>query len=649
MARRRFLRTPGILSSSSFTGWFGIAGASYIKERTPSDLTSHYEEAYHGGGSFKTLAEGTQDLAGLVGLFATEGVERYAADYTRGFLPPMAAPVSLLGLLGYVRALLKLGLGVEFCERIGFSTLPLRPFDGVRRNDSAHGESVITVNYLERAVSPTSIEWRCIKSVPHTPESMPLTSEDGGRRLRNQELQDSSYAIAMCTLDRHKNTAALAAILYAIGLMTSACIASFPVLISASNWTWTRCFACVGLTLSVVLGGLPWCVVYLTEQLPFEPTDWFRSDWKGSTAPGIHSADNPGGSLQRKHSFAFFVRDAQFHVFDCQAVSNSYRWLARIASLCAAITLTVAYICQYIELRIAPARLSGIWLGVQGVLAIVRIVAWNGAPHIPGLGSLDFSETAVQWTDQRDRCFRDSLTELEITLCWASAVQSTPRSSSDRRRGVLLADKQTAAPSMPRWLVEKLDDLILTDALRLSDCLRSGHRQDECFHTFRSALRYWDMPDEVFARWLQLRCRKYGHTVQHTGARRRSGIGSWVCRIIKDIDGRLHIIPGVSLHINLPYEMQQREIIYFTYAGDAEANILGFPNFGNICNTQGLYRGSLDALGSTKSMQDVARQAQESCYRDVAESLWAELQMALTVLGLTGSTTDAKAYSVNVR
>jgi len=47
-----------------------------------------YGLADNGGGksnsTFQTLAEGTQDLAALVGLFATDSVERYSVDYSRG-------------------------------------------------------------------------------------------------------------------------------------------------------------------------------------------------------------------------------------------------------------------------------------------------------------------------------------------------------------------------------------------------------------------------------------------------------------------------------------------------------------------------------------------------------------------------------------
>jgi hypothetical protein len=41
----------------------------------------------------QTLASGTQDLAALAGVFAIDSVEKYAFDYTRGFLVPAMANV----------------------------------------------------------------------------------------------------------------------------------------------------------------------------------------------------------------------------------------------------------------------------------------------------------------------------------------------------------------------------------------------------------------------------------------------------------------------------------------------------------------------------------------------------------------------------
>ena len=87
------------------------------------------------------------------------------------------------------------------------------------------------------------------------------------------------------------------------------------------------------------------------------------------------SADVPGESLMRKNHFAYFARDDHFYIFDCRAVSVLALGLIRVTSLCAAVCITVAYICQYIELRSASAKQSGIWLGAQGLLAIARVLS----------------------------------------------------------------------------------------------------------------------------------------------------------------------------------------------------------------------------------------------------------------------------------
>lgn len=72
--------------------------------------------------TFQILADGTQDLAALVGLFATDSVERYSVDYSRGYLSVAVATCSLLGILGYVRALVKLAMGSRSCQDSAFPT-----------------------------------------------------------------------------------------------------------------------------------------------------------------------------------------------------------------------------------------------------------------------------------------------------------------------------------------------------------------------------------------------------------------------------------------------------------------------------------------------------------------------------------------------
>ncbi len=354
-------------------------------------MTLSNENSADRSNGFQILADGTQDLAALVGLFATDGVERYiipytrgilpaatdgvkryTIDYTRGFLPPVTAPLSLLGLLGYVRALLKLSLGMDFCERTGFLTTSLRSFAGVRRRDVPQSERFTKVHYLERTIMHSYVEWRDVKTISHSQESMPLIVGGGKRALRDRRAYDPSMSINMCSLKENGSgsTANLALWMCGISLMLTAGLSSFVILLFSAPWTWTRFFACIGLPGSILVGGMPWCWVYITEHLPFEPSDWYRSDWKAGATADVRKA-----SLMRKNSFAYFANDDHFYIFDCRAVSILAIHIIQVTSFCAAVCIIVAYVCQYIELRYASATQSGIWLGIQGLLAMVRILA----------------------------------------------------------------------------------------------------------------------------------------------------------------------------------------------------------------------------------------------------------------------------------
>ena len=616
---------------SALVNYALFAAATPIPNQSTSDTSSSSQNnSANRGNSFQILADGTQDLAALVGLFATDGVERYTIDYTRGFLPPVTAPLSLLGLLGYVRGLLKMSLGIDFCERACLSTASLRSYAGVRRRDMTQSESIIEVHYLERTIADSSVEWKVVKTVPHTQESMPLIAGSGKRALRDRRAHDASFSIAMCSLIRSGSTARMAFGTCALCMVFSASISSFMVLMLAAPWVWTRFFACVGLPLSSLLGGLPWCWVYIIEHLPYQSSDWFRSDWKGGTTAVARSADVPGQSLERKNHFAYFARDDHFYIFDCRAVSLSGLRAIKVTSFCAAVCITVAYICQYIELRSASAKQSGIWLGIQGMLAIARVMAWHWSPK-----ALGFSTQAdIRWTDQRDKLFKDSLTELEITLCWSSAPNTASDAIWEANTGSRAESRNpTQAPSLPKWLVRKIDSVRLVEAFSLWNRLHGAVAVARDFRQLRDASTHWDMPAYIFARWLQLRCRAYGHNIAYA-SKRRMGVGAWVCRIIQDMEGNLHILPGISLHV---YSEDTKvtpsdEIIFFSHYRNPELNILSFPR-SHLNESQGVYQGIEGLPNDYRGMPWLAKRALGLFYQQIVDELWAEMLSALQVLG----------------
>ena len=608
-----------------------FASATLVLNPRMSRMTLSNENNTDRSNGFQILADGTQDLAALVGLFATDGVERYTIDYTRGFLPPVTAPLSLLGLLGYVRALLKLSLGIDFCERTGFSTTSLRSYVGIRHRDVPQNERFTKVHYLERAIRDSSVEWRVVKTTLHSQESMPLTAGGGKRAWRDRRAYDPSMSINTCCLKENDSTACLALWMCGSSLILTAGLSSFMILLFTAPWTWTRFFACVGLPGSILMGGMPWCWVYMTEHLPFEPSDWYRSDWKDGVSRVPRAADVRGASLMRKNSFAYFANDDHFYIFDCRAVSIMAIRIIRATSFCAAVCITVAYICQYIELRCASGTESGIWLGIQGLLAMVRILAWNWAPKPLGFST----EPLIRRTDQRDKNFKDSLTELEIILCWSS-TQKNALDAVWEKEAHAEAESSNAVQtlSLPKWLIGRIDNLKPTEAFSLWNRVRSGVAIGNDFYQIRDASVHWDMPDTIFARWLQLRCRKYGRSLTYTASKRRMGVGAWVCRIIADKNGNLHLIPGISLHVYPENRTvsPSGEMIIFSCCTNPERNILCFPR-SHANGTERLYQGIEALPDDYRGMPWLAKRALEPFYQQIVDELWVEMLSALRVLG----------------
>lgn len=61
------------------------------------------------------LATEIQDLAALVGIFASDSTEPYAFNYSQGWVSPVAS--TWLGVHRYIRGLVNLGLEREGCPK----------------------------------------------------------------------------------------------------------------------------------------------------------------------------------------------------------------------------------------------------------------------------------------------------------------------------------------------------------------------------------------------------------------------------------------------------------------------------------------------------------------------------------------------------
>ncbi len=93
------------------------------------------------------LASGSQDLAALLGLFCTDGVERNALAYNFGWGTVVASSISLLGVLGLVKSSIKLALGLQYCQQAGFNLDSLRGIFGY-----LPGESPVTGSLVKCSI-----------------------------------------------------------------------------------------------------------------------------------------------------------------------------------------------------------------------------------------------------------------------------------------------------------------------------------------------------------------------------------------------------------------------------------------------------------------------------------------------------------------
>lgn len=290
------------------------------------------------GGSFQILADGTQDLAALVGVFATDSVERYAIDYNKGYLSSAAATLSLLGLLSYVRALIKLGLGQDSCHNVGFDTKALRPLFGIPDIDRLPSDVVHNVNYVERARKEGYIEWKSVTTTKHTVDSMQLLTA----ALPLPDSEPDRISIISCNLQypdeiirSHKGS-------WRVPVLFTACVgATCFVIIPFGNQShrlsWTVYFAIFGLFFSILLSSLAWAWVFAQEQLPSNPTHWIHYEHSLGYRYGPLSLK----SLQKQDHFAFIRSGNSYATFNIKKVGGKIRMAIRVFSFAAGMSAIV--------------------------------------------------------------------------------------------------------------------------------------------------------------------------------------------------------------------------------------------------------------------------------------------------------------------
>ena len=214
-------------------------------------------------------------------MFATDSVERYAIDYNKGYLSSAVATLSLLGILGYIRALLKLGMGLEACGNAGLDVKALRPLFGIPDADRLPSDEIHEVHYIQRHLSNHTVTWKETRTMKHTLESMGLLSQIHKSHPHNQDFR---MIRVWGKVGRHFRSPVgdLTVLLFSfLSIGVTSCL----IVLLQPSTTWSLLFATVGLFLPVSTTSLMWAWVFAQEQLPSHESNLAEtSPWLGEIA-----------------------------------------------------------------------------------------------------------------------------------------------------------------------------------------------------------------------------------------------------------------------------------------------------------------------------------------------------------------------------
>jgi hypothetical protein len=440
----------------------------------------------------------------------------------------------MLGLVGYIRALLKLALDARACEHAAFPTISLRPLLGVAERDRLPPQKLTAVRYLQCSfsplqqpslLSPTAV-WKITRSLNHTAESMPLTKckRPVAKRLLHAS-QSEIWSLKLYRGDEVvRSSASFLSFVMLLCVRIGATVLAIIPFSQGSGWPWTRIMATAGLFSSLLTGSLLWAWIYGQEQIPR----------KNPSSPSPF--ENPWLMRHGHDVLKQYFQDPAWEVacmrlgdgvavFEARSINGVLRKVVRIASLVLAASATLGYVCQYIELRGTSASLSGIWLAIQGGLALVRISTWIFAPLFLK-DATDHEPRAELWAaSEMERL------SLELPLIWALSIPS----------GVV--DLELTMPTwflspqleMARGSHRKLTSFNILEALNIAKSVQAGS-WDATVQACIQSPDCWDLPSDAFVDWLYFKIQKPLDFVEKRRTRR------WGCRAILAM-GNIHLWP----------------------------------------------------------------------------------------------------------
>ncbi|KAK3172722.1 hypothetical protein OEA41_006046 [Lepraria neglecta] len=336
--------------------------------------------------SASDLAGGSQDLAALLGLFATDGVERNALASHLGWGCVVASSLSLLGILGLVKSSIKVALGLRYCWSAGFNLDSLRGIFGFLPGESPTLGNLFDCDVMMIQFSTQGLRISVSKryfSGDYTP-IVKVASAQGWARGINVNLGNL----------RGEKAFNKSPILIAFALFICSGLTTWLLEVVQAEWTWVKIVAIPGLHLCLfTLVAIP---LWYDKQVNHPGTQLTVEKWNALHDLSAKNWNPPDGEGVKNQTLNLLqVRHRNTDVLHCWANTAFLKSPALKGTLIfASVFAATAYICQYTILKAASSMHALIWIGCQAALAAARLAYWIFNPSFdnPSVVVSEFAE-----------------------------------------------------------------------------------------------------------------------------------------------------------------------------------------------------------------------------------------------------------------
>lgn len=198
------------------------------------------------------LASGSQDLAALLGLFCTDGVERNSLAYNFGWGTVVASSISLIGVLGLVKSSIKVALGLRYCQQAGFNLDSIRGIFGYLPGESPVAGCLMKCHVATAKISGQGMSIKKEKRYL-SGANTPIVNINGNPT----NLWDHQLVINLGNIKEEQDWRHNPIIII-IALIVCSGATSWLLEIVYAQWTWVKIVAIPGLHVCLVLlVGLP--------------------------------------------------------------------------------------------------------------------------------------------------------------------------------------------------------------------------------------------------------------------------------------------------------------------------------------------------------------------------------------------------------